>query len=205
MAKINWSYASDGWSFDVEPSGRLLWSVWDGGNEHSAYSDGILTADTWEHVAATYDVATSDIRLYINGVQQSLSNEVDQGVGHIPSTNAINFSVGNRMDNSGFPVNGRALDGRHGEVQVFGRVIDQAEITGYLAQGRFTNTQNRIVWHKYGRGMGYYPGAMYGHWTSPPYWTEGETNPVPNINGILSDGIAKSNVVFVPSPIVIRR
>src|SRR5205807_1493835 len=43
----------------------------------------VLTTGTWTHIAATFDVATQQIRIYVNGAETPLSTEVGQTVNPI--------------------------------------------------------------------------------------------------------------------------
>ena len=74
-----------------------------------------LTANTWAHLAATYDGAT--VRLYVNGVQ----------VASRAQTGAIATST-NPLQIGGDSIYGQYFAGRIDEVRIYNRALSVAEI-----------------------------------------------------------------------------
>jgi chitodextrinase len=79
------------------------------------YGTSALTANTWAHLAATYDGAT--MRLYVNGVQ----------VASRAQTGAIATST-NPLQIGGDSIYGQYFAGRIDEVRVYNRALSAAEI-----------------------------------------------------------------------------
>jgi len=86
-----------------------------GGVYAEAYGPTALTANTWAHLAATYDGAT--VRLYVNGVQVSSHAQ----------TGAIATST-NPLQIGGDSLYGQYFAGRIDEVRVYNRALSVAEI-----------------------------------------------------------------------------
>jgi len=79
------------------------------------YGTAALTANTWTHLAATYDGAT--MRLYVNGVQ----------VASRAQTGAIATST-NPLQIGGDSIYGQYFAGRIDEVRIYNRALSAAQI-----------------------------------------------------------------------------
>src|SRR4029077_9850703 len=86
-----------------------------GGVYGEVYGTNALTANTWSHLAATYDGAT--MRLYVNGVQ----------VASRAQTGAIATST-NPLQIGGDSIYGQYFAGRIDEVRVYNQALNQTEI-----------------------------------------------------------------------------
>ena len=79
------------------------------------YGPNALTANTWAHLAATYDGAT--MQLYVNGVQ----------VASRAQTGAIATST-NPLQIGGDSIYGQYFAGRIDEVRIYNRALSVAQI-----------------------------------------------------------------------------
>ena len=86
-----------------------------GGVYGEVYGTTALTANTWAHLAATYDGAT--MRLYVNGVQ----------VSSLAKTGSIATST-NPLQIGGDSLYGQYFAGRIDEVRIYNRALSVAEI-----------------------------------------------------------------------------
>jgi chitodextrinase len=86
------------------------------------YGTSALTANTWAHLAATYDGAT--MRLYVNGVQVSSRAQ----------TGAIATST-NPLQIGGDSIYGQYFAGRIDEVRIYNRALSAAEIQNDINTG----------------------------------------------------------------------
>ena len=73
LSQYDSSAAQIGWSFSVLAGGQIQFSVNGGGSVNSPLTyaittDSVVVADSWTHVAATYDTATEAMKIYVNGV-----------------------------------------------------------------------------------------------------------------------------------------
>jgi hypothetical protein len=91
-----------------------------GGNNGEAYGTANLAANTWTHLAATYDGTT--LRFYVNGTQVSST----------PRTGAIATSAG-VLGIGGDPLWGQYLSGRIDDVRIYNRALTQAQIQTAMA------------------------------------------------------------------------
>jgi hypothetical protein len=96
-------------------SGRPAAGAIFGGAYGEVYGTGALTANTWAHLAATYDGAT--MQLYVNGVQ----------VASRAQTGAIATST-NPLQIGGDSLYGQYFAGRIDEVRIYNRALSVAEI-----------------------------------------------------------------------------
>jgi hypothetical protein len=89
------------------------------GNQGRATSDfsGLISADTWYHVAGTYDSTTKSARLYLNGKLDGLIQNADE-----PKPVESEIRIGLNMDGN------EEFKGIIDDVRVYRRVLDETEI-----------------------------------------------------------------------------
>jgi hypothetical protein len=85
------------------------------GTPATIYGTSAVPANSWTHLAATYDGAM--VRLYVNGVQVSSHAQ----------TGAISSSA-NPVQIGGDTIYGQYFQGRIDEVRIYNRALSQAEI-----------------------------------------------------------------------------
>lgn len=110
--------------------------VTDTGTNYAETGSGLMSANTWYHVVATYDgtqSAGNRVQLYINGVSRSSTI-----TGTIPSTlspDTSNFYLGD------FHGLNRQLDGMLDQVKIFNRALSAQEVSAeYTAQNAGVET-----------------------------------------------------------------
>jgi hypothetical protein len=105
-------------------------------------STAVLTLNTWQHVAATYDGVKS--KLYVNGVCTDSVNYSSS----IQNSNAVNLTIG---DHSGTYV--RRYQGRIDEVRIWAVVRTIAEIKNNMNE-EFCSKQNGLrAYYKFNHGI----------------------------------------------------
>lgn len=145
------------WELMVRESGRVLWSVVDDAQPNSyfnAITDVPLTLGAWSHVAATFDTATQEIAVYING--QKVPTSCEPGTECGPVTKLLqspsDVMIGAATYNS-LPGIGGFWSGRIDEVEVFNRALSSTEIqavfnarsAGKCRTATFTSTLTDIT------------------------------------------------------------
>ncbi|MBI3821555.1 MAG: hypothetical protein HY289_02625 [Planctomycetes bacterium] len=77
--------AGTGWFLGIWKGGVIRCVVFgpDGQHRTDNTDESVLTAGTWSHVAASFDVATQRIHIYVNGVEVPHTTEDDQPVAYI--------------------------------------------------------------------------------------------------------------------------
>jgi hypothetical protein len=95
--------------------------VFTGGAERILYATGALTANTWTHVAATYDGAQQ--RLYVNGTQVAIRAQT----GAIAAS-TLPLRIGGNTPYGNF------FTGRIDEVRVYNRALTQPEIAADMTR-----------------------------------------------------------------------
>lgn len=117
--------SSDGgiWDGTIDNQNRLWIGVDDGGLDRWWGSSTVVHSGQWYHAAATFDPATNEARLYLNGV---LERTIVLSAG-LNLTNA--FYLGGDAYNDNF------FNGRVDEAQVFTRALTAAEVQS-LATGQ---------------------------------------------------------------------
>ena len=123
----------------VDSTGSLTLLVRNNGGNVTRYTTGasVVTAGTWQHVAATYDGAAgpgAKMLFYVNGVAQpaSVANGLDSG--GAPENNSLSAKIGINGDGIGNPFNG-LID----EVQVFASALSPSTVQAIFNAGASGN------------------------------------------------------------------
>ncbi len=118
---------------EIGASGRLYANIGDiNGNAHTFNSaSGIVTTNSWQHVALTYDAGTGLGTMYRNGVsvaQQSLGN-------FMPRTTFTNFLIGARTYTGTAPTPADKFAGTIDELSVYNRALSVSELKAIYTAG----------------------------------------------------------------------
>lgn len=81
-----------------------------------------LATGVWYHIAVTFENNT-DLKVYVNGVQQSLTTVLNDSVAALSSTSTTSFQIGAETDELR-----PSLDGRLDQVQIWNRALSAGEI-----------------------------------------------------------------------------
>ena len=102
---------------DTDTSGNTSASFWDGSAYQAIDTSQILAGTGWRHVAATYDGASKELAVYIDG----------EIAGREVFSNALVFASSNTYLGS-FDGSARFLDGSIDDARVYDRVLSADEI-----------------------------------------------------------------------------
>lgn len=123
----------------VDSTGSLTLLVRNNGGNVTRYATGssVVTAGTWQHVAATYDGSAGPgnrILFYVNGVAKpaSVVNGLDSG--GVPENNSLPAKIGINGDGISNPFNGW-ID----EVQVFASALSLSQVQSIFNAGASGN------------------------------------------------------------------
>jgi hypothetical protein len=120
------------------------------GNRISAGHNGIwnevqdptpIVANTWYHVALTYDVATTTMKLYKNGVLVSTNSNVPPFVGG----NALRIGAYDNTQN--------LLGGKIDEVRIWSRVLNECEIQNNMNSELSSGQTGLLAYYKFNQGI----------------------------------------------------
>lgn len=115
--------------------------VYDGSNSH--YTNKVVTDGNWHHVGYTYDEATNQTKIYVDGVLEDTYTNSQS----ISATNKL--SIGQEFD-SGLST-GNFLEGIITEVSVWNEVLDSADVADMYVSSIHSGMA------KYANLVGYYP------------------------------------------------
>lgn len=145
VAKTSWSYEySHGWSFRYGSANRSLnfnMGGGDGVNWIDCIANNVLTLNTWQHVAATYDGTI--IKLYVNGTQ--VAQQAFAGV----ITNADEYLCIGTINN---PADMRYMTGNIDEVRIWNTVRSDGELFDSMLQCEVTD--NLVAYYRMTDGSG---------------------------------------------------
>lgn len=98
-----------------------------GGNSFSAIPESSIVLDTWQHIAASYDGNAGELKMYLNGVEQTLTQTVPPS-GMLNDNLEIDLTVGNSssLDDT--------FDGIIDEVRVWNIIRTESDIQSYMNQ-----------------------------------------------------------------------
>ena len=71
----------------------------DGSTSISMTPENSITLDEWQHIAVSYDGAISELKIYINGIEQALTH-TNSPSGEIADNNTIDLLIGNNSGRS---------------------------------------------------------------------------------------------------------
>jgi hypothetical protein len=123
-----YGFVAGSWYLDMLDGGRLDFAVYGSNNDVRFISTNnpVLVAGTWQHVAATFDLATQAMKIYVNGAEvPSTLGPGSTTIAGIRQTNSqvqIGSVNPNPAGNVGF------WDGLIDEVEMFNRALTQSEI-----------------------------------------------------------------------------
>jgi len=109
----NTADVSEGWGFDLAPTGGLR--IWDG-TAFRASTTGLITINTWNHVAVTIDNA-SLCSFYVNGVAAGTA-----------ACSAITLFSNQNVIGAESDGDGRDFDGFISSVRLYNRALNAGEI-----------------------------------------------------------------------------
>ncbi len=126
---------SPGYNIDILTTGAVSFAIGDlfsNNNKISNDTSTTMNLNEWYHVVVTYDgsISSTGIKIYFNGVLQSMTNAFD-GYGGGSSSNGFDFSLGARESGTS-----RLLDGKMDEVRFYNRVLTTSEIKQLYLMGR---------------------------------------------------------------------
>jgi len=91
-----------------------------------------ISADTWVHIVVTWDATSNDVKIYVNGVSQSLThylgNTLTQGLNL--NLDTLYFGDNNSTTDSAL---GGSADGSIDEIQLFSHVLTSTEVNTVYA------------------------------------------------------------------------
>ena len=100
-----------------------------------------IVANTWYHVALTYDAATTTMKLYTNGILVSTNTEVNP------------FNGGNALRIGAFDDASNLFGGKIDEVRIWNRVLSQAEIQNNMNCELAAGQTGLVVYYQFNQGL----------------------------------------------------
>ena len=100
-----------------------------------------IVANTWYHVALTYDAATTTMKLYTNGILVDTNTEVDPFIG------------GNALRIGAFDNGGNLFGGKIDEVRIWSRVLSQSEIQNNMNCELAAGQTGLVAYYQFNQGL----------------------------------------------------
>lgn len=117
------------YEFHLNPAGKLYW-WW---NASTLTSASTIPLNQWTHIAITFDSAAGRQRIYINGVQDSNTNNWTGTL----QPNPCNFIIGGDVATGTCAlIPGRNFRGMIDEVKLYEKALDAAEVQADMTLGR---------------------------------------------------------------------
>jgi hypothetical protein len=104
-----------------------LWLLTQGGTSLSAIPESSIVLDTWQHIAASYDGNTGEVKMYLNGCEQSLT-QTSPPSGILNDNLEIDLIAGNSISQND------TFDGVIDELRVWNSVRTGGEIQSFMNQ-----------------------------------------------------------------------
>ena len=119
----------------------------DGSSSRTNTSLGSITLNNWQHIAATYSGATSDLKIYINGSPQAL-NAPDKINGPVVSDPSSPLVIGNNGART------RTFDGMIDELRIWNIARTQPQIQGTMYDTLLGNELGLVANWRFDEGSG---------------------------------------------------
>lgn len=169
-----------------------------------------IVANTWYHVALTYDAATTTMKLYKNGVLVSTN------------TNVTPFVGGNALRIGAFDNAQNLLGGKMDEVRIWNRALNQCEIQNNMNGELSSGQTGLLAYYQFNQGIASADNtaitsltdssgnnnngtlnnfALTGatsNWITPGGVTTGTTSPtylMPNVNAITNQSVCNNSAI----------
>ncbi|MBO6763163.1 MAG: LamG domain-containing protein, partial [Roseivirga sp.] len=118
--------------FYIRDTERL--ALWDGTNDR--LNSSVLSNDTWYFVGYTYDNATGETKLYLNG------NVEDSGTLNMPLGDGWIATLGAKYNDNGLE---DYLDGKMAEITIWDKVLTQEEVTSLMGAASAHDATNLVA------------------------------------------------------------
>jgi len=146
--KKNMSLFLNGQGGSLHPHSLVVWLATANGTAGFACTpENSISLNQWQHVAVTYDGTSSVARIFINGVEQTVTQKSGQFAGAIVDNNAIDLRIGNGATPFIF-------DGAIDEVQVWNMVRSNQEIQSNMSHYLKGNETGLIGYWQMNEGNG---------------------------------------------------
>ncbi|WP_421977987.1 BspA family leucine-rich repeat surface protein [Roseivirga seohaensis] len=109
-------------------------ALWDGTNDR--LNSSVLSNDTWYFVGYTYDNATGETKLYLNG------NVEDSGTLDMPLGEGWMATLGAKYNDNGLEDH---LDGKMAEITIWDKVLTQEEVTSLMGSAPVHDAANLVA------------------------------------------------------------
>ncbi|MCP4708851.1 MAG: T9SS type A sorting domain-containing protein [Planctomycetes bacterium] len=118
-------------------------------NSHFNTPSGSINLNTWQHLAAVYDAAAENAKVYINGIEQELTNAGDDPSGNILDNSDNYLIIGNISENFT-----NTFDGLIDELRVWNVVRSQSDISATMETYLSGNEQGLVGYWTLDEGDG---------------------------------------------------
>ncbi|MEO5658129.1 MAG: LamG domain-containing protein, partial [Nitrospiria bacterium] len=125
VEKFDWASGLGGYAMRIGSDNRLRGYVINGVAYNACVGTTSLAAQTWYHVAVTFDPGSDTLRCYVNGVAEA----VNAAATLTPIPSRTSLKIGARGNDGGTPFAG-SMD----EVKIFARSLSPAEVAAEAAR-----------------------------------------------------------------------
>lgn len=118
-----------------------------GGSSFSAIPESSIVLNTWQHIAATYDGAAGEVKMYLNGSGQTLTQTVPPS-GALNDNSTVDLTIGNSNSRDD------TFDGIIDEFRIWNIVRTGGEIQSYMNQYLNGNEPGLVGYWRMNEGNG---------------------------------------------------
>jgi hypothetical protein len=135
IAKVT-SASEKEYALVVQTANQLQFEIETSGNGAAVSSpDNAVPKNQWSHIAATYNDATREVKLYVNGVEQSTSGSI--------LADPVNFAQDLQIGS--FDYNGSFFKGGIDEVRIYDRILASDEVSQIYQIGATTKLNTTLT------------------------------------------------------------
>ncbi len=120
----------DAWTIDMYQSGQINFQIDDEQNNYARVLAPVQV-NQWQHIAATFDGSSGDMKVYVNGTLTAQTNTIVRPVGALDPNSEPALGIGNH----GGTFHQFPFDGLIDELSLYSRALSAAEVQAVFLAG----------------------------------------------------------------------
>lgn len=122
----------------VNGANRIYFYIKNGSNYKYIYTGDVIDLNTWYHIVGTWFSATGEMKIFLNSIEQSVTETVSGVLSVISNTSNSNIKFGCEYVGSAY------FNGSIDEIMIFDRTLESCEIESLFSNSNLCNTTSGL-------------------------------------------------------------